>query len=43
MVFFMVDGSKFQVYLSLAEFSKFRYQVANTMKSMHTIEMRTLF
>ena len=37
MVFFMVDGSKFQAYLSFAEFSNFRYQVANAMKWMHTI------
>ncbi len=40
---FLADGSQFPIYLGLPEFEKLRYQVADAMRSIYSIEMKTLF
>ena len=42
LVFTMKKG-RLEVYLNVEQFSKLRYKVANAIKSVYSIEMKTLF
>ena len=43
LLIFQLRKGKFKVYLTVEKFSELRYQVAEALKSVYSIEMRTFF